>query len=359
LEEPQSRSGAAPRSQRVEYVYFTKYPDRMFVVSLQGARGLQAAMLGLALRQQDQPLEERSLWTQIPKMTRGRVQHEWGRFLRVIRPEIAKRLAIVAITKDGAWIAPHGDDAADIEKEARTLLPSFESDRAVVASDWSAPTPKFFEILKVLLNAWLRNEGPLTALEISARSGCSSPTVAAALSRLRRRDEIGHARNRPVELLTFPRTTLREVLALSESLRRPMHYQDASGRPPDPDALLRRVSKPRTQGIFVGGVAAARHYDRHFDLNGLPRVDVSVTNSAPHDWVRKLDPALRLVSASAPSPLLVVHPVRETIDASPKGRDNPFPWADPVETLLDLYEMRLNDQAEELVRVLRRENVNT
>ena len=58
---------------------------------------------------------------------------------------------------------------------------------------------------------------------------------------------------------------------MSDSLRRPMHYQDASGRPPDPAGLRRHLTTTAPRGLAVSGVVAARHHDADFDLNGLPR----------------------------------------------------------------------------------------
>jgi hypothetical protein len=323
----------------------------MWVPELQGKRDLVAALVQLADWQRQQPKDERSLWTWVPRMTRARVEQEWSRFRQVIRPEIAEHLGIVALAKDGPWITLSSEDPHAAEKEARKLLPTFKPPPKEEPIEWSAPTQKFFDVWKVLLNAWLTREGPLTALQIAARSGASSPTVAAALSRLRQRQEIANTRNQPVELLSFPRATLREILALSDSLRRPHRYVDASGRPPDPQRLLKNVLDSRPPGIYVGGVAAARHYDPRFDLNGLPRLDLVSTNVVETDWLRRLDPALRLTNDPTRTPVLVVHPIEDYPSAAISGTR----WADPTETLLDLHELRLVEQAEDFVRALRRE----
>jgi hypothetical protein len=60
---------------------------------------------------------------------------------------------------------------------------------------------------------------------------------------------------------------------------------------------------------------------------------------------------LRITAPNAPSPVLVVHPVR-AVEGERIGQDS-LPLADPVETLLDLYELRLTDQAEHMVARLR------
>jgi hypothetical protein len=69
-------------------------------------------------------------------------------------------------------------------------------------------------------------------------------------------------------------------------------------------------------------------------------------------FVAMLDPALVLAPPGTPS-LLVLHAVPRAeslfvpVDSGP-------PWADPVEALLDLYDLRLIEQADDLVRALRR-----
>ena len=210
---------------------------------------------------------------------------------------------------------------------------------------------KFFEVWKVLLGAWLSREGPLSAIEIGKRSGASIPTVAAALRHFRQRGEVPDTRNRPIELLAFPQATLREVLVLSNSLRRPVHYRDASGRPADPAGLLQHLRTAAPAGLAVGGVVAGRHYDPDFDLNGLPRLDVLVDSTVPSDWVKKVDPALRvaLPTAGSLSSLFI------RCEPSPTDgtTSRTMRLADPVETLLDLYEMRLTEQAEHMVARLR------
>jgi hypothetical protein len=76
-------------------------------------------------------------------------------------------------------------------------------------------------------------------------------------------------------------------------------------------------------------------------------VDVLVDGDAPSEWVHRLDPALRATSPTAPSPVLVVHPLRAL--GARQIRKGRLRLASEVETLLDLYEMRLTEQAEEMV----------
>ena len=209
---------------------------------------------------------------------------------------------------------------------------------------------KFFDVWKVLVKAWFNKEGALALQEIGRRAGSSSPTVALALERLRRHGELALSRNRPVALQAFPRTSLPEIVALSDSLRKPIYYKDRSGRAPDAVELLKRIATTAPRGVAVGGVVAARVHDKSFDLNGIPRVDVVVERDVGLDWIGALDPALQRLPAVTSSPTLVVHPVTRVEITSANSAYPGVPIADPVERSPDLYELRLTEQAEDLIR---------
>jgi hypothetical protein len=141
-------------------------------------------------------------------------------------------------------------------------------------------------------------------------------------------------------------------LALGDGLRETHRFVDRSGRASETGDLLRRFAK-RGRHAALGGVEAARHYMPTFDLNGLPRIDVSVTSADDLTWVKKIDPALAEtpMSPSSASPLLVVHRLRRPEPRFDGAAGVAF--ADPAEVLLDLHELRLVDQADEFVHALR------
>jgi hypothetical protein len=188
--------------------------------------------------------------------------------------------------------------------------------------------------------------------EIITQSGSSYPTVAEAVNHLVDTHEVVRQTNRRVEMSAFPRKTWGEVLALSFSLRMPIYLADMSGRPSDPEALLRRIGAKAATDLAVGGVMAARHWDPNFDLHGIPRLDLSA--HAPQRFysvaaIQRVDPALIIVGARSPNIVLALHPLlrKEALfEPSPK---NSLPVVDPIETLLDLHELGLSTQAEELI----------
>ena len=68
-------------------------------------------------------------------------------------------------------------------------------------------------------------------------------------------------------------------------------------------------------------------------------------------FVSHLDPTLTNVPSSR-APALVLHGVNRDDALFTRGQDCAV-WADPVETLIDLHEMRLRKHADDLVRHLR------
>lgn len=336
------------------YIHHSAHPERMIVIAPQGTRDLHAAFLRLAItvRETGKP---KSLWTYAPGISSGRISEDWDRFIEVVQPSVARDLSLVALAgQDIIVIEPRRLRSDALETEARSFLPTLGYPRPRVAQEANRPpTQKDFDVWKVLLAAWLQKEGPLTAQEIGRRANASSPTLRSTFARLRLRGEIADTRNRPIELTGFPRATLREVLALSGSLRRPFYFVDGSGRPADPDGLLRRLAAEQPSGVAVGGVVAARAYDPNFDLNGIPRLDLVVNSTDQVGWLNRLNPGLRLVDSVTPSPALVLHPVPHLRIGAATWGNGKLPLADPAETLLDLYELRLTEQAEDFVTRIR------
>ncbi len=289
----------------------------------------------------------------MPRATDDRIAREWRETLDLLRPAIAARLALIVVREDRVLPLP---EERDLRRWGEALRGDLGRVEAPVRESKPAPSRSFFEVFKVLLGRRLLKKGPVAIGELMRRTGTSYPTVAEALRRLEGAGELARGSNRSVELPRFPGRTWPEVLALSASLRRTRAYADATGRA-DPRDLLRRLRGMTSLPIAVGGAQAARHWDPEFDLHGLPRLDVVVhTTPAMGElgFVGRLDPALRKVDPDAGGVVLAVHPlVRAEPGFEPHAKGG-IPWADPVETLLDLHELRLADQAEAMIRRLTR-----
>lgn len=323
--------------------------------ALHGVRDLDAAAVQLALSLATHPEFERLiLVAYVGRISVGRVETEWTRVLAALRPELAARLALVALGVEGVASVPRDDAELEwLAQRARALGDPHPQQRPHDAA--SAPwTEKAFDVWMVLLEAWLQREPPLPIGEIETRSLCSYPTVAGTVQQLESRGELSRTSSRRAGFTSLPRGSLGEILVMADHLRGTLRYVDGSGHRPDPEGLLRRIRAKAPTAAAIGGVVAARHYVPDFDLNGLPRIDVTTQARSGSGWVSGLDPALRLATPQERSPVLVVHHTRRAapFDATdPRGTGT---LASPAETLLDLYDLRLTEQADDFARSLRR-----
>ncbi|MCO5168019.1 MAG: helix-turn-helix domain-containing protein [Planctomycetes bacterium] len=262
---------------------------------------------------------------------------------------MTSRLALVAVGDELEVVVP----GADAHLEALAALA-----RAAVTATATVtpPVPKHLLILQVLMSRWLVGQGPISRGELGAQAGATYPTTSRALKRLQR--DVHARSDRSVELVGLPERAWSELLALSHSLRGTVAYRDASGgRTPPPD-LLRRLQRLKPPQVALGGVVGAHHWDPLFDLQGLPRLDLSLhapDGVADLGFVERLDPALEPTSPDAPGSVLVVHAVRRPASLFAEDPAGGLPFADPVEVLLDLHELRLHEQAGALLdRMMRR-----
>jgi hypothetical protein len=288
----------------------------------------------------------------MPGPSDDRIAREWKATTDLLKPSIAGRMALVVARREGRLSLPEDRDLGRIAESLQARLGGTESPPRERETGLSR---MFFETFKVLLHQALDAGGPVAIGVIMRRTGCSYPTAAETIRRLERSREIVRRSNRSVQLNGFPEKTWPEILALSGPFRGSRFYADSSGRPPDPMALGRRLRQSPSPRLALGGVLAARHYDPHFDLRGLPRLDVSVHATGEPgelDFIGRLDPALKRVEPGTSGVVLAVHPLRRAeplFGTDPRGG---IGWADPVETLLDLHELRLVDQAERLIHRL-------
>lgn len=317
--------------------------------SLESARDLRAALLQLAYAlTRDARLERATLVARLPRMSGVRLLEEWKQLGETLRPAVMSRLGIVALAADRAVAIP---ESADLLAIARGMA---ESDPASLSIDPVSWSWKAFEVWKVLLDEWLSRRRPTAIRDLADRSECSYPTVASVVDRLERCGEITRASNRSVSLRGFPRRSLGEILPFANAFRGTVRFIDETGRPPDPEGLLRRMRKRLpSPDIAFGGVVAARHHVKDFDLNGLPRLDVTISNRKGLAWLAAIAPGLGASNASDRPPLLVVHqsPLEKPHFESVAGEA--IPLVDRAETLLDLYDLRLTAQIEEFVAAAR------
>jgi hypothetical protein len=211
---------------------------------------------------------------------------------------------------------------------------------------------RYFETVKVLLNRRLRNEGPISIGRLAAEVGCTYPTIRESLRRLEAKKCLARETNRSVRLSRFPYEAWRELLALAPGIRPAIRFTDESGGGTNVDDLLDRLNRRRPKNTALSGVVAARFWHPDFDLHGTPRIHVVVHSPdglVDLEFLKRVDPALRRNDDPDASPVLVIHPlVRAStlFSESPRGG---LPYADPVETVLDLQELGLSNQGHDLL----------
>ena len=317
-----------------------------------GARDLRASLLQLALALRERPGVERGvLVTRIGPMGGERILEELDKLDGVLRAELAGRLCIVGVHADGAIVMPHRDDVLALIQDAAVEVLGGVAARPPL-SRW---TRKTFSIWLSLLESWLRDEGPVPLGVLGERADCTYPTVRTALERLENLGELRRHSSRGASFGNFPRRSLEEILVLGAEVRPGQAFIDASGRPPDMMRTLRRLRAAAPQHVALGGVVAARHHVQMFDLNGIPRIDVTVNGAGSLDWLEAVDPALQPVDQADmrdTTPILVVHRLDMGDPRFEPGADGGRAIVGRAETLLDLYDLRLTTQADEFVKSL-------
>ena len=309
-----------------------------------GVRDLRAAVAELALRTRDTSAPRAVLLIRGARMSAAGLREEWARLLTVLAPSVADRLRLVAVLEEDVVLVPD-------EPWMRELADRVSDAGRPQAR--SARVDRSFEVMRVLLSRWLLHRGRIGVGELQRQTGLSHPSVSKGLAALG--PALDRHRDRSVALRAFPREAWSQLVALAPKVRQTTAFVDESGRGGDPQRLLDRLRRAPPPGVAIAGVVAARHWNPALDLEGLPRLDLSLHSPAGGTdtaFVARLDPALIPAPAGTP-PLLVVHSVPRA-DSLFVPDDAGLPWADPVEALLDLYELRLIEQADDLVRALRR-----
>ena len=322
-----------------------------------GSRGLYSAVLQLSIFLERNPsVEKACLVLSRTRMSLPRMQAEWEASKKVLRSSIARRLSVVVMEAGTTWVDP---DEPDFRRIAHAIeFARHNGQELLSGAVRQPPGQKTYEVVKILLNRWLQGLGPIPVGELSAQAGCSYPTVRKALDKPSVRSVLSFTSSRSVEFRAFPHDAWRELIALSGTLRGSLQFRDRSGDKPSPQGLLRRLERARPPHVALGGVIAARHWHSDFDLHGTPRLDVEY--HAPNgivvfDFVKELDPALTQTSDPTEAAILVIHPLVRAASMFREESRKRLPWADPVETALDLCELSLTSQANQLLTHLRPE----
>ena len=297
-------------------------------------RRLRAALMGIAQCCRG-PRDRRGiLILDEPQLTESRLHEEWEGIQTVFRSDILGRLAMV-IHREGAEDQVFGQ-VSPLERESIETVTDHMRKHSFAKSRRKSDV--FYDILRILINQWFKQAGPLTSLSLTETAGCSYPTVASALEKLEKY-LIRHS-DRRVELKAFPKDDWFRLIANADKVRQTLRFADRSGQPRSIESLVSRLERVRTDRIAIGGVPGARRIFPALDLIGSPRLDLTIhcrTRQPDLRFLRRLDPALKQAGHDEPA-RLVIHTLRYTHTFYEKTPDGSV-WADPVECLLDLHHL--------------------
>jgi hypothetical protein len=301
-----------------------------------GFRDIQAAIIKLAIQAHNPEIHHAILLAQEPRVSSKSMAEEWQRSLSVLIPEIKEKLALIVLYKDTWFVLP---ESSYLERIARHV--------AGISPVTQRRPNRSFEVLRVLVTRWLQHQPSISHALLMEQTGLSYPTIRDSLAEI---EEVKRASDRSVFLQRFPYATWARLLAFSDEIRQTQAFMDASGRF-SPYQLFERLKSRHPSGVGIGGVLAARHWHPAFDLEGIPRLDLSVPLSMTNlDFIKQVFPTLVPAPKGTP-PVLVVHQLVRKQSLFSKSENIYF--ADPAEVLLDLQELRLEVQAEELKTFLR------
>lgn len=267
---------------------------------------------------------------------------EERRLFAMVAPEAAAHISILAPNQDGEVVLPPHLVQEGVAQEIG---------KSPVKSK-RAPGVGPHNIQSILLLNWLDDLGPQTVKSIGEASGTSYPTTAAALRSLAAQDLLITGKDRRVSLKYFPVQQWRKWIASGFGHRKSARFIDRSNQPRPPSSLLQRLLHLNRNDIAVSGIEGARLHYPDLDLSGALRLDLVLHGDPKSDlaFVNRLDPALEPLDNPYRKADLVVHFLdRPQTRFEQRGG---LLVADPLECLADLYDLRLDQQADQMLKFL-------
>lgn len=307
-----------------------------------GARQLLDGLWQVAASLSEAPDLKGLLVLYQPRLAQERIQAEQRQAEEVLRPDLSQRIRWVVVGDRALQDFPHDLGPQVREAVAEEIARSERKRRTSPDRGYAS-----LAVLHVLLDRWLRSDGPMHTKELMETVGCSYPTAASALEEFQ--EDLTRGSDRRIELSRWPRLPWLRYIGVQEKARDTERYVDRSGSPRAATDLVRRLEKLGRHDIAIGGVLGALHHIESLDIVGTPTLALTLhdpSGAASSAFVERLDPALARTESRGETPLVVVHRQRmQRFLATDEGAG--APWADPVECLLDLHEAGLEGLAEQ------------
>lgn len=297
------------------------------------------------LREQGNPLLQAVCVLLGSKVSPKRLAAELELFKAAVDPSLAKRIHL-----------------ANMQKGCELELPDLSRDVArwvqgSVLQQVAKESPRGVSQRSVfvhLVRSWLKLEPPQTVKAIQEATLLSYPTVAKVLDGLDAQGVLLRTSDRRVGLNMFPWSEWKRWAVSGASKQVTLRFVDPTGLPVSPERMVKRLRADAFPQVAVSGILGAKHYFPELDIRGDIRLDLVALGSVEAfntDVVTELDPALELTDQTNVKPALVVHfpEARRDDNFERAGETN---WADPIDCLSDLYDLRLDAQAEEMIHEL-------
>lgn len=308
---------------------------------LHTVRDLRAALMTMAYAAR---FEVPGKWACVlvnSKMTNRRLQDELEMFRATVAGDVADRVWVGKTQKSGMF---EGHDCP-IPTDWLNQLVQQAVQRAAPAVRGASQ----YEVLSLLTLHWLQGVPTQSAEAICQAAGVSYPTLAAVLKGLDVDHAIERDSSRKVHLNRLPLDAWKRWAVAKTRVRKTVRFVDRAGQARSPEEMVQRLRRLKLQNVAVAGVLGAKHYYPQLDITSSPRLDLTVQgDDANLDFVDHLDPGLQCSTNPADTPQLVVHYLlrpQAFFEVDSEGTV----WADPVECLADLFEARLNSQADEML----------
>lgn len=309
--------------------------------SLHTTRDLRAALLSMAYAAR---FEAASKWACVlvnTKMTSRRLQDELEMFKATVTGDVAARVWLGKTQKSGKLEGAGCPIPAD-------WLDQLVQQAAARATPLVRGASKY-EVLSLLTLHWLQGVPPQSADALCQAAGVSYPTLAAVLKELDLDHAVERDSSRKVHLNRLPQDAWKRWAVAKTRVRKTVRFVDYAGQARSPEEMVQRLRRLKLPNVAVAGVLGAKHYYPQLDITSSPRLDLTVHgDSANLDFVDQLDPGLQRSTNPADTPQLVVHYLLRPQAFFEVDSDGTV-WADPVECLADLFEARLNSQADDML----------
>jgi hypothetical protein len=309
-------------------------------------RDIRSALLEAAygLKDQSDPHIQHVCVLYASRVSPSRMAKEWEQFSQVVDPSLVRRIHMLNLQKGQEFESPN------LDREFLQWVRLWVLKQAVKESPRGVTQRTVFAHL---VRSWLNGVEPETIKSVQEATLLSYPTVAKVLDSLEAQGALLRTSDRRVGLTMFPWSEWRRWAVAGASKRTTLRFIDPTGLPVSPERMIKRLRASAYSHVAVSGILGAKHYLPELDIRGDIRLDLVASQSmdAFDLDISDIDPALVMTDQLNAKPALVVHfPEKRRDDYF--DRDGTTNWADPIDCLADLYELRLDAQAEEMLNHL-------